>query len=133
MRYFALRQFQKLIKSDLKKENLDINAYLEILFVNAAIKKNDLGHGLFKVRVARKGQGKSGGFRDIIFWEDGKRTIAIYHFSKGDTENVNEEQLAYLRELASGLKKLTEKNIEQLLTQNLFLEYKNESKNKKKS
>ena len=96
------------------------------MFENAKVKKEDLGSHLFKIRVAREGQGKSKGFRDIIFWEDGKRSIAIYHFAKGYTENIDDVELEYLKELATGFKKLTEKNLEQLIAKNIFLEYKDE-------
>jgi hypothetical protein len=126
MRYFAIIQFKKLLKSDLKKEHMTIIDYLKRLFENATVKKEDLGSNLFKVRVAREGQGKRKGFRDIIFWEDGKHSIAIYHFAKGDTENIDDVELEYLKELANGFKKLTEKKIEQLLVKNVFLEYKDE-------
>ena len=127
-----MRQFQTLVKNDLKKEHLKIHDYLGCLFTNATVKKNGLGQGLFKVRVARKGQGKSGGFRDIIFWEDGTHSIAVYQFAKGDSENINDEQLAYFKELADNFKKLTEDDVSKLLAENFFLEYKDGTKDKKK-
>jgi len=35
----------------------------------------DLGGGVFKIRIARPGEGKSGGYRVIVFFKSGERTL----------------------------------------------------------
>jgi hypothetical protein len=42
----------------------------------------DLGGGLIKQRVARPGQGRSGGFRMIVVYRTKERAVFIYGFAK---------------------------------------------------
>lgn len=44
----------------------------------------DLGGGVIKQRIARKGQGKSGGYRTIVLYRARKRAIFMYGFSKSE-------------------------------------------------
>ena len=60
----------------------------------------DLGGGLLKQRVAREGQGRSGGFRTIIIFRSGDRAIFVFGFAKKDRANLNAEELAEFRKAA---------------------------------
>jgi hypothetical protein len=42
----------------------------------------DLGGGVIKQRIARAGQGKSGGLRSIILFKRNKRAVYVYGFEK---------------------------------------------------
>jgi hypothetical protein len=42
----------------------------------------DYGGGLIKQRIARDGEGKSGGFRSIIAFKSETRSIFVFAFSK---------------------------------------------------
>jgi len=55
----------------------------------------DLGGGLIKQRVARPGQGKSGGYRTIIAYRRGDRAVFLYGFAKSERENLNDDELTY--------------------------------------
>ena len=55
----------------------------------------DLGGGLMKQRVARPGQGKSGGFRTIIAYRRGDRALFLFGFAKSERENLEDDELAY--------------------------------------
>jgi len=57
----------------------------------------DLGGGLIKQRVARKGQGKSGGYRMMIAFRSANFSVFLFGFAKSDEANIDEKQLAYLR------------------------------------
>jgi hypothetical protein len=61
----------------------------------------DLGGGLIKQRVARTGQGRSGGYRMMIAYRMGDRAIFLLGFAKNERGNVSDDQLAALRKLAS--------------------------------
>jgi len=63
----------------------------------------DLGAGVFKQRVARRGGGKSGGFRTILFFKAGRHTFYAYGFAKSERANVSEKELKALKKLASEL------------------------------
>ncbi len=62
-----------------------------------------LGGGLFKVRVARSGQGKRGSLRTIIVYKESDRAVFIYGFSKSEKDNLDREELKYFRKLAKDL------------------------------
>jgi hypothetical protein len=59
----------------------------------------DLGGGLIKQRVARQGQGRSGGFRMMIAYRAKDRAVFLLGFAKNERENIRPDELAALREL----------------------------------
>jgi hypothetical protein len=60
----------------------------------------DLGGGVYKVRIARPGEGKSGGYRIIVFFKIEDRTIFVYGFAKSVRENINSKELKAYKEAA---------------------------------
>ena len=71
----------------------------------------DLGGGVVKQRIAREGEGKSGGSRVIILFRKGSRAVFVYGFEKKDLANINEKQLAAFRKLATEVLGYTEAQI----------------------
>lgn len=61
----------------------------------------DLGGGLIKQRIARKGQGKSGGFRMVIAYRIGDLAVFLYGFAKNQRDNIDPDELETLRETAA--------------------------------
>ena len=61
----------------------------------------DLGGGVIKQRLARRGQGKSGGFRVVILYQRSARAFFVYGFAKSERANILQDELAALKELAS--------------------------------
>jgi len=59
-----------------------------------------LGGGLVKKRVAREGSGKSSGYRTIIAFSSGQRSLFLYGFAKSDRDNIGDDELRELRKLA---------------------------------
>jgi hypothetical protein len=57
----------------------------------------DLGGGVYKIRIARPGAGKSGGYRVIVFFRSGERTFFVYSFAKSVRDNIDEKELRFLR------------------------------------
>lgn len=60
----------------------------------------DLGGGLIKQRVARPGEGRSGGYRTLIAYRTARRAIFLYGFAKSDRENIESDDLVTARESA---------------------------------
>ena len=60
----------------------------------------DPGSGVIKQRVARQGQGKSGGFRIIIFYHTAERAFFIYGYAKNDRDNIDAHEEAQFRKAA---------------------------------
>lgn len=60
----------------------------------------DLGGCVIKQRIARKGGGRSGGFRTIVLFRSGGLAFFAYGFAKSDRENLRPDELATFRLLA---------------------------------
>ena len=63
----------------------------------------DLGGGVIKQRIARPGQGRSGGYRTIVLLRTGERAVFAYGFAKKDRDNISREELEALKALADEL------------------------------
>ena len=63
----------------------------------------DLGGGVIKQRIARPGQGKSGGFRTLIIFRAGSVGFFVHGFAKNEKDNIGRDELAALKRLASEL------------------------------
>ncbi len=60
----------------------------------------DLGGGLIKQRVARRGQGRSTGFRMIVAYRTEERALFVYGFAKNERENIEDSELQTLKDIA---------------------------------
>ncbi len=60
----------------------------------------DLGGGVIKQRIARKGEGKSGGFRSLILFKRNVLAIFVHGFAKKDLGNISPRELQALKKLA---------------------------------
>ena len=69
----------------------------------------DLGGGVIKQRLAREGQGKSGGFRSILLFRRGSKTFFVYGFAKNDRDNIRRDELKAFRKLAGEMLTLDDK------------------------
>ena len=61
----------------------------------------DLGGGLIKQRVAREGQGRSGGYRMLVAYRVQGRAVFLYGFAKNEKDNIGPDELASLQEIAA--------------------------------
>ena len=71
----------------------------------------DLGGGLIKQRVARPGQGKSGGYRTVIVYRRGDLAVFLLGFAKNDRGNVDDDELVDLKGQARVFLRLSMKEI----------------------
>ena len=86
----------------------------------------DLGGGVIKQRIARPGQGKSGGYRTILFFRRGERAVFAYGFAKSDRANLDADEEKQFKEAGRHVLRLTEKQIEELVKNGDFVEVKGE-------
>ena len=75
----------------------------------------DLGGGVIKQRIARKGQGRSGGFRSIMLFRRGEFAFFVYGFAKNDRQNLRRDELGAFRLLADEMLKLDEVDLQAAL------------------
>lgn len=82
---------------------------------------SDLGNGLYKTRMPRSGQGKSGGFRTIVVFKEAEIAIFVYGFSKNEKENLDKNELKYFKKLAKDLLKLNHQEIAEMEKEGSFI------------
>ena len=82
----------------------------------------DLGGGVYKVRVARPGEGKSGGYRVIVFFRSEERTFYEYGFAKSDRANISRKELKLLKETAKKYLSMTTDQLRERIEQGKFVE-----------
>jgi hypothetical protein len=68
----------------------------------------DLGGGLIKQRVARPGQGRSGGFRTLIVYRAAARSVFVYGFAKSERANIDPDELMFWRKVAAAFMTMAE-------------------------
>ncbi|MCK5215564.1 MAG: type II toxin-antitoxin system RelE/ParE family toxin [Candidatus Omnitrophica bacterium] len=118
MRYLKNKAFQR----DLKDNHLDdkyIKEVLEDVFKGRAV---PLGLKMYKIRAAKEGQGKSGGFRNIFFWKRDELIIFCVLFGKNEQDNLTSDEKKALKILSDEYDQLTGDEIKTLIKNNKFKE-----------
>jgi hypothetical protein len=77
-----------------KRERIS-DASLTVAIENAerGLVDADLGGGVIKQRVARLGQGKSGGYRMLIGFRSKRMAVFLFGFAKRELDNIDDDQL----------------------------------------
>jgi hypothetical protein len=68
--------------------------------VSRGLSDADLGGGVIKQRIARKGAGKSSGFRSMVLFRKEDRAVFVHGFAKKDLSNITPKELKALKKLA---------------------------------
>ena len=82
----------------------------------------DYGGGVIKQRIARQGEGKSGGYRSIILFRRGERSFFVYGFAKNEQANIDTSDERDFKELAKVLLAASEDDLKKLVEQGEFVE-----------
>ncbi len=98
MRVFKNKPFARFAR---KNEVSDQELCAAIQDANRGLVDADLGGGVIKQRIARRGAGKSGGFRAMIVFKFGELAIFVHGFAKSEVENIDPDELSALKKLAS--------------------------------
>ena len=83
---------------------------------------------MIKQRIARPGQGKSGGYRSIILFRNGTQAFFVYGFAKSDRENIEDDELEKFKILAKAWIALSDNQIEAMTRDKALTEVKHEEK-----
>ena len=91
---------------------------------------SNLGGNLYKIRVSRDHEGKSGGYRTLIAYKKDERAIFLFAFAKNEKDNLDRIELSALKKLAGDYTSLDSEEIKrQIILGNLIeLEKKNEKR-----
>jgi hypothetical protein len=95
--------------------------------LEAGLADASLGGDVYKVRIARPGEGKSGGYRVIVFFRSEHRTFFIYGFAKSGRENIDFGELRAFKEDARFQLALTDAQISAWLKQGTLIEVQQEA------
>jgi hypothetical protein len=82
----------------------------------------DMGGNLLKKRIARPGQGKSGGFRTLVATNRGNLWFFVYGFAKNERSNIDQNEEAALKKLAAVLLTLKPTALSQALAAEELIE-----------
>ncbi|MFZ2418381.1 MAG: type II toxin-antitoxin system RelE/ParE family toxin [Smithellaceae bacterium] len=82
----------------------------------------DLGGGIIKQRVARTGQGRSGGYRLLIAYRSGKRAVFLYGFAKSERDNIEADELETIKEIGAAWLKAKKERLEYAINAGILRE-----------
>lgn len=86
----------------------------------------ELGGGVIKQRIARPGQGRSKGYRTIIFFRRGIKAFFVYGFAKSQRANIDRIEQDQFKEAAKIVLALTDEQLAVRLKRGDFVEVENE-------
>lgn len=98
MRVFVTKVFARFVRS---KRIDDAHLCEAVARAEAGSIDANLGGGIIKQRVARRGGGRSGGYRTVIAYQASRRSVFLYGFAKSERDNINDRELADLKKLAN--------------------------------
>jgi hypothetical protein len=98
----AVRVFKtKWFRRFARRERIDDIALCEaIARANRGLIDADLGANVIKQRVARPGQGRSGGYRSLIVFRVGDRAVFVFGFAKSSQGDLAPDELDDVRTAA---------------------------------
>jgi hypothetical protein len=118
MKYLKNKCFQRDLKNyDLDDE--DVKIVLEDIFKGRAA---PLGFKMYKIRGAKEGKGKSGGFRNIFFWNKDELIVFCLLLAKNERDNFNSDEEKALRLWSKEYSELTEEEINNSIEKKNFWE-----------
>jgi hypothetical protein len=91
----------------------------------------DLGGGIIKQRVARAGQGRSGGYRMLLAYRAGHRAVFLYGFAKNERENIEDDELQTLRDIGAAWLAADAQRMARAIKENALQEVHDDEEDKK--
>jgi len=80
--------------------------------------------GVIKQRIARSGQGKSGGYRSIILYHFKSHAFFIFCYSKNEKSDLEPNEIKTFKALSKEYMQLTDNQIQELIELNELTEVK---------
>lgn len=124
MRIFKTKAFHKFA---VKNAILDNDLIEAITRADKGLIDAKLGANIIKQRLAKQGQGRSGGFRSFIFYRLQQNHYFVAAISKNEQENISTQELIALKKLAEQYAQLTPQQIEDSVRNGYFIEVKQEA------
>jgi hypothetical protein len=119
MRIFQNSWFRRFSRREKIEPDVLIDA---IARAERGIVDAELGGGVIKQRIARPGQGRSGGYRTIIVFRQGERAFFVYGFAKSGRDNITRDEAESFKQAAKELLALSDMQIEKLIANGGLME-----------
>ncbi|MEM9536441.1 MAG: type II toxin-antitoxin system RelE/ParE family toxin [Cyanobacteria bacterium P01_E01_bin.45] len=108
-----------------RRERIEASVLIEaIARAERGLIDANLGGGIIKQRIARRGQGKSGGYRSLVAFYQGERAFFLYGFAKSGRQNISDKELETYKDAASVLLALSEEQLNTLVREGKLKEIK---------
>lgn len=91
----------------------------------------DLGGSVIKQRIARSGQGRSGGYRVLMAYRHRVRSVFLYGFAKSARDNINDDELATARDIAKSWLEASADQIEDAIAKGMIQEVHHDGEDEK--
>ena len=89
LRIFKNKEFSKFAR----KEKISDEKLIEaVRNADAGLVDANYGGGVIKQRIARPGEGKSGGYRSIVLYRKGEKAFFVYGFSKNEQDSITKAE-----------------------------------------
>lgn len=119
MRIFITKKFARFIR----KEKINVSTLCQVVDnLETGLIDAHLGGHVIKQRLARLNQGRSGGYRLIIIYDQGHRLFFVHGFAKADEDNITVTEHEDFKRLAPILFVLDEDKLAALLKAKEFVE-----------
>lgn len=109
MRVFLIKKFARYAR---KEGIADKDLVAAIARADRGLVDAALGGGLIKQRVARRGGGRSRGYRTIIVYRRAELAVFVHGFAKNGKADLSIDELHALRSLADLILRDAEDNLE---------------------
>jgi hypothetical protein len=83
---------------------------------------------VIKPRIARPGEGKSGGLRTLIVFRAGALAVLVHGFAKSERENIGKAELTAIRNLAAQLLAYDDETLARVIMSGTLVEAKCDEK-----
>lgn len=87
----------------------------------------ELGAGVIKQRIARRGAGKSGGYRTLVIYRKGDKAFFVYGFPKNVQDNIRDDEQEQFKRAAKLTLALTDEQLRLLIEKGQFEEIFNDA------
>ena len=119
MRIFKNAWFERFARKQKIQDGMLLEA---VLRAEQGLIDADLGSGVIKQRVARPGQGRSGGYRTLILYRQTHRAFFVYGFAKSQQANIGKEEETAFKKAARHVLELTDDQLAALIQNGQFSE-----------
>ena len=119
MRVFRNKTFSRYAEKEGITDD-ELRAIIPLLEANTP--DANLGGGVYKMRIARSGDGKSGGYRVFVYFRSGERTFFAHGLEKSDVSNIKRNELKWLKGTARDMLSMPDTRLAALIRDGELIE-----------